>query len=99
MYVTLGLANQEAKQISERVKLGLETMIKKGGVPFRPPFGAKNNKDTSAPLEERIIIDPVESEFAKKMFEKRANGESYRDIANWLFDNGFKNKNGSKISP
>ena len=50
------------------------------------------------PLEERIIIDPIESKFAKEMFEKRAKGESYREISNWLFENGFKNKNGAKIS-
>ena len=32
------------------------------------------------------------------MFEKRANGESYQDIADWLFQNGYKGKHGGKIA-
>lgn len=49
-------------------------------------------------MENKIVIDPIESQFAKKMFEKRASGESYEQISTWLFQNGFKNKNGGKIA-
>lgn len=64
-------------EIADKSLAGTETLIKNGGIPFKVPFGAKNNPSTSAKIEERIIIDPIESEFARQMFQRRANGESY----------------------
>lgn len=98
MGVLFGQASQESMEIADKSIAGTETLIKNWGIPYKVPFWAKNNPSTSARIEDRIIIDPIESVFAKKMFEKRANGESYEQIAIWLFENGFKNKNGGKIS-
>ena len=98
MGVLFGQASQESMEIADKSMTWMQTLIEKGGIPYKVPFGAKNNKDTTASLEERIIIDPIDSQFARKMFEKRANGESYQDIADWLFQNGYKWKNGGKIA-
>lgn len=98
MGVLFGQASQESMEIADKSIAGTETLIKNGGIPYKVPFGAKNNPSVSARLEERVIIDPIESQFAQEMFQKRVNGESFEQISTWLFDNGFKNKNGGKIA-
>lgn len=98
MGVLFGQASQGSMEIADKSLAGTETLIKNGGIPFKVPFGARNNLSTSAKIEERIIIDPIESAFAKQMFQKRANGESFENISAWLFQHGFKNKNGGKIA-
>ena len=45
MSIFFGLAAEESMQISEKAKLGTETLVRNGGIPYRVPFGAKNVKD------------------------------------------------------
>ena len=99
MGVLFGQASQESMEISDKSMRGTETLIENGWVPYKVPFWAKNNIATGVALSERVKIDPVESHFAKKMFELRADGMSYKDIASWLHGNGFKSKNGTKYAP
>lgn len=74
-------------EIADKSLAGTETLIKNGGIPFKVPFGARNNPSTSAKIEERIIIDEKEARFAKKMFELRAEGKSFAEISRFLAKN------------
>lgn len=87
MGVLFGQASQESMEIADKSLAGTETLIKNGGIPFKVPFGARNNPSTSAKIEERIIIDEKEARFAKKMFELRAEGKSFAEISRFLAKN------------
>lgn len=98
MGVLFGQASQESMEIADKSLAGTETLIKNGGIPFKVPFGAKNNPSTSAKIEERIIIDEKEARFAKKMFELRAEGKSFAEISRFLAENGFVTKTGKPFA-
>lgn len=98
MYVAFGMAIEELKTTKKRSSEGMKTFIEKWWVPFLVPFGARNVREKSVPIEKRVVIDPLESRFARKMFEKRVEGESFEKIAKWLYVNGYKSSTGGVIN-
>lgn len=98
MYVAFWMAVEESMQTRERSVTGTNTLVKKWWIPFMVPFWARNNRDKSADIKDRVIIDPTESRYVKMMFELKASWKTPSEISDWLFLHGFKTKNGQKIA-
>ncbi len=87
------LAQDELRKLSERVKFGHQQAIKKGVVLGNSRiFGYKKDK-------KKLIIDEYEAEMVRLAFEMYATDRySMREIENHLYEKGYRNHNGNKIS-
>lgn len=88
-----GIAQDELRKLSSRVKFGHQQAIKKGVVLGNSRiFGyTKEGK--------RLVIDEREAEMVRSVFEWYATGNySMKAIENKLWDAGYRNHNGNKIA-
>ena len=93
MSVELGMANQYIRDLSVNVKRGLRTKAEKGGYGNKAPLGYKNDKSNKT-----IVIDPERSHYILKIFELHNSGKyGYRDIADILFQDGFRSQAGNRV--
>ncbi|MGN7469719.1 recombinase family protein [Brevibacillus sp. SAFN-007a] len=94
LFITLvaALAQWERENLAERVKLGMEQMVKERKRPGGPPpFGYEL-------LEGKLMIQPVEAAGVREMFARYEKGESPRQIAEWANRQGLRGKNGASWS-
>ena len=88
--VESGMANQYILDLSKNVKRGIRAKLEKGGWPNLAPLGYLN-KDS------KIIIDKSKAKYIYKIFEMYKTGlYSVKEIANTLFDEGFRSRKGLK---
>ncbi len=94
MFMMLGSqAKLENDQKSLNVKRGNREKLKRGEWINLAPIGYKNDI-----LKKTIVVDPVQSPYVAKMFELYATGlYSFQQLANLLYDQGLRNRRGSKI--
>ncbi len=88
-----GIAQDELRKLSSRVRFGHQQAIKSGVVLGNSRmFGySKENK--------RLIIDEREAQMVRTVFELYATDEySMKQIENVLWKQGYRNHNGNKIS-
>ena len=88
-----GIAQDELRKLSSRIKFGHQQAIKKGVVLGNSRiFGyVKSGK--------RLAIDEHEAEMVRAVFQMYATDKySMKDIERVLWDNGYRNHNGNKIS-
>lgn len=88
-----GIAQDELRKLSSRVKFGHQQAIKQSVVLGNNRiFGyRKDNK--------RLIIDEEQAVMVRKLFELYATGEhSMKDIEKLFWDKGYRNNNGNKIA-
>ena len=90
-------AKLENDQKIINVKRGLRARCEMGLRPSTAPTGYLNEKRTDRKCE--VLIDPKCAGTIRKIFEKIGNdGWSGRQTHRWLTKNGFKTKNGKRLS-
>lgn len=82
--------------IGKRTKAGFMADAKRGIYPFKAALGYKKVKNKTG--FSSIVIDPKKASYVKKAFELREAGTSVMDIADILSNEGFRDKNGNKVS-
>jgi len=88
--VESGMANQYILDLSKNVKRGIRAKLEKGSWPNLAPIGYLN-KDSS------IVIDKDRAKYIKKVFELYSTGQySVKDIADTLYNEGFRSRAGRK---
>ena len=79
--------------ISRKTAMGMREKAEQGIYPACAPIGYLNN-----PRTRRIDIDPVRARYIHKIFEMAASGSySLEMIADKLYADGFRNKQGKKV--
>ena len=92
--VEFSMAAQYSIDLSKNVKRGNKTKLEKGELPGKAPIGYTNN-----PITRKIDIDPIKSVFIQQLFELYSTGGySLRDVAEIMFNKGFKSKTGKQHS-
>ena len=88
-----GIAQDELRRLSSRVKFGHQQAIKNGVVLGNSRiFGYRKD-------DKRLVIDEYEAKMVRMAFELYATGQySMKEIENRLWDAGYRNHNGNKIS-
>lgn len=82
------IAQEESRKISERVKVGHRTSIKKGVV-------LGNNKIWGyKKVKGKLEIVEEEAKIVREIFELYAQGFGFRAVANKLNEKGYRNNNG-----
>lgn len=89
-----GMAEYYSKNLAREVMKGLtENALNCKHTGGKPPFGFDIDKDKN------YIINEKEAFAVKKVFEDYAKGKSYRDLIEWLNNNGYHTKYGNKFTP
>jgi len=91
--IMAGIAQDELRRLSSRVKFGHQQAIKNGVVLGNARmFGYdKANK--------RLVINEAEAQMVRELFELYAtNSYSMKQIENIFWDRGYRNNNGNKLS-
>ena len=91
--IAFGQSKYYVDNLSENVKRGQRTLLRKGVLPARPRKGYFYNES-----ECKHEIDPVKSTVIKKAFEKYADGASQTEIAKFLFAHGITKRKGGILS-
>ncbi len=92
--VEFSMAAQYSIDLSKNVKRGNKTKLEKGELPGKAPIGYTNN-----PISRKIDVDPIKSVFIQQLFELYSTGGySLRDVAEIMFNKGFKSKTGKQHS-
>ena len=88
-----GLAQDELRKLSERVKFGHRQAIKNGVVLGNNRiFGYKKDKG-------RLVIDEDEAKMVRELFELYSTGKySMKQIEELFWDRGYRNHKGNKIA-
>ena len=81
-------------QLSERVRLGLETKARKGEWPAGAPTGYLND-----PLHRGVIPDPQMGPIVRELFEVYAHQDiSLRELVKWARDRGLRTRGGGALA-
>ncbi|KQL45529.1 DNA recombinase [Brevibacillus choshinensis] len=94
LFITLvaALAQWERENLAERVKLGMEQMVKERKRPGGPPpYGYEL-------IDGNLTVHPTEASVVQAMFGQYARGDSPRKIADYANRLGARGKNGAKWS-
>lgn len=88
-----GIAQDELRKLSSRIKFGHQQAIKKNVVLGNSRiFGYKKH-------DKKLIIDEDEAQMVRELFELYATNEySMKQIENIFWEKGYRNHNGNKIS-
>lgn len=83
-----GIAEYYSVELAQKVKRGINESVDKrlflGGA---VPFGFKV-------VDKRLVPDPIEADAVRKMYNMIIMGYSYKEISHWMFEQGFRNRNG-----
>lgn len=77
-----------SKETMKGLRVNAEQMLHNGGL---PPYGYTVGSD------KKLYIDEAKAPAVRKMFEMYAAGMSYKQIAQWLDDNGFTTVKGGNF--
>ena len=89
MGIFLSLWAEEVAKLRQRVMRGMKSMIAKGKVPYKAPYGYRNH-------EGGVIPDEEEKDVLSAIFQRRADGYSLKQIAEWLNERGIRTRSGNK---
>lgn len=91
--IMAGIAQDELRKLSSRVRFGHQQAIQNGVVLGNSRIFGYIKKD------KRLIIDEYEAEMVREIFRMYATGEySMKAVEQALWDKGYRNHNGNKIS-
>src|SRR3989304_2588539 len=91
--IAFGQSKYYVDNLSENVKRGQRTLLRKGVLPARARKGYFYNEK-----ECFHEVDPIKSKVIKKAFEKYAGGSSQTEMAKFLFFNGITKRKGGVLS-
>lgn len=88
-----GMAQEESRKTSERVKWGHQQSIKNGVVLGNNNiFGYKKNNG-------KLVIDETQAKIVKELFELYATGKySMKQLEKYFYDKGIRNSRGNKLA-
>ncbi len=93
MSLDFGIAKKYVDDLSTNVKRGIRAKLEKGGWPGLAPMGYLNNR-----ADQTILVDDKKAPFLVRAFELYASGGySLKEIANILYQEGFRTKAGIKV--
>lgn len=93
MNFEFGAAKKTVDDLSILVRRGNRAKLREGGWPSIAPLGYLNDK-----LNKTIVVDEERAPYIRKAFELYAmGGKSVRDVANILYESGFRSRTGQKI--
>lgn len=93
MSMEFGVSNQFSRDLSVNVKRGNREKLKQGGWPNLAPMGYLNDR-----LNRTLIFDEQRAPYIVKAFELYSTGlYSLQQVADKLFEEGFRNKGGGKV--
>lgn len=91
--IMASIAQQEVARLSERIKFGHKKSIENGVVMGNSRIFGYVKKDG------KLVIDEHEAKMVKMIYELYATGDySLRNISDIIFEKGFKNHSGNRIS-
>lgn len=91
--IMASIAQQEVARLSERIKFGHKKSIENGVVMGNSRIFGYVKKDG------KLVIDKHEAKMVKMIYELYATGDySLRNISDIIFEKGFKNHSGNRIS-
>jgi site-specific DNA recombinase len=91
--VSLGMANQYIRDLSENVKRGNRAKLDRGEWPYRPPVGYKNNV-----VNKTIAVDQKHVKTVQRIYEVYNTGlYSFGEVTDILHREGFRGQKGGKI--
>lgn len=90
--ISLNSAELESNQISERVRRSVRYRKQHGARFGKPGFGYEAYRDKSG--IRKFKINNAETKIVRDVVKMRSRGKSYRDIAEFLNNNGVKYRNG-----
>jgi DNA invertase Pin-like site-specific DNA recombinase len=90
----VAVAKKMSNDISRKTKMGMIEKAEQGIFPSCAPIGYKNNKTDCS-----IEVDPVIAPLIKSLFEKAALGYSLEQLADMMFVEGLRGKDGNRIRP
>lgn len=91
MDINFAFSSYYSRNLSVRVKEGIQTKLKKGEFPNMAPLGYINK-------DKKIYSDSEFVPLVKRVFELYSSGSySLKQLVNKLYDEGFRSKYGSKI--
>ena len=91
--IAFGQSKYYVDNLSENVKRGQRTLLRKGVLPARSRKGYFYNE-----RECFHEVDPIKSKVIKKAFEKYADGATQSEIAKFLFVHGITKRKGGVLS-
>lgn len=87
------MASQFSRELSKKVRDGIETKLLKGEYPGYAPLGYVNNKE-----DHKIYPDPVRSMYIQMAFDLYSTGRySLRQLSQILYDRGLRSKYGNRV--
>ncbi len=93
LLLDFGVGKKYSDDLSVNVKRGNRAKLEKGGWPGIAPLGYLNDK-----LNKTIVVDEERALYIKKAFELYAmGGKSVMEVANVLYERGFRSRTGQKI--
>lgn len=91
MYFDFVFATYYSRQLSVKVKEGIQTKLQKGEYPSNAPTGYVNK-------DKKIYPDPQKAPFIKRCYELYATGDySQKDLVKILYKEGFRTEAGNKV--
>ncbi len=88
-----GIAQDESRKLSSRIKFGHQEAIKNGVVLGNSRIFGYKKKDG------KLIVDPDEAPMVKELFELYATDRySMSELEKLFWDKGYRNRNGNKIA-
>ncbi len=85
------IAQEEVRKLSERVKFGHRKSIENGKVLGNSRIFGYDHIDC------KLVINQSEAEMVHKVFTLYAQGISFRQITRYLYEAGYRNRNGNPI--
>jgi len=91
MDIKFAFSSYYSRDLSVKVKEGIQTKLKKGEFPNMAPLGYLNK-------DKKIYPNPEFAPLVKRVFNLYSSGDySLNDLVTKLYDGGFRSKNGSKF--
>ena len=94
--ILLRFAQFEVERITEGFEAAQTKAIARG-IHFSVPHGYVRDLDKDSPTYRRLVPDPVAAERVRGIFERRADGWSWRRLALWFVEQGGSPK--ARVNP
>jgi site-specific DNA recombinase len=97
--VMLGVGRMQWRRAQKRWDMSRKGAVAKGKAIGGAPFGyrfrdATPREDGRGPCDSRLVPDPAEARIVRELFERRAAGATWLELARWLDSTGHRPRRG-----